>query len=99
MIFAKTDEANDDTPLEQNTLLDDVQLAVEHGTSNETVELKFVAPKRRPEIVRRVPPLGGVFNAPNDVTLTPDSSNINPAIAVPATPPTLTADTPYIVLA
>jgi hypothetical protein len=52
-------------------------------------------PKLSPTTLTELPPLTAEFSSPYDATA---ASKLYAALAVPATPPTLTADTPYIVL-
>ncbi len=64
--------------------------------SSAPVALRSTEPKLSPVTVIELPPLTAEFRSHPDPTA---ASKLYTALAVPATPPTLTADTPYIVLA
>ena len=67
-------------------------------TASESPTLALVShpPKLSPTTLTELPPLTAEFSCPYDATA---ASKLCTALAVPATPPTLTADTPIIVLA
>ena len=59
--FATTEAPESDTPVVQQIVVDEVQLVVEQSTSNDTDAVISDAPNRRPDTVRKTPPLGGVL--------------------------------------
>ena len=68
-----------------------------HTTVSKTaVPLRSTEPKLSPLTVTELPPLNGPFCSHADPTA---ASKLYAALAVPARPPTLTADMPYIVIA
>jgi hypothetical protein len=68
-----------------------------HTTVSKTaVPLRSTEPKLSPLTVTELPPLNGPFCTHADPTA---ASKLYAALAVPARPPTLTADMPYIVIA
>ncbi len=78
-------------------LVADVHADVMHTPSeSDTLPLVSHPPKLSPTTLTELPPLTAAFSCPYDATA---ASKLYTALAVPATPPTLTADTPYIVLA
>ena len=78
-------------------LVADVHVDVLHAPSDsDTLALVSHTPKLSPATVTELPPLEAELSCPYDATA---ASKLYTALAVPATPPTLTADTPYIVLA
>ena len=80
----------------------DVQDDVKHAPrspppprSSPAVAVGSPTPKSSPDTVTDAYPLIGEFSRASDATA---ASKLYTALAVPATPPTLTADTPYVVL-
>jgi len=65
------------------------------ASDSAALALSSETPKSSPTTVTELPPLTAPFRSPYDRTA---ASKLNMAFDVPATPPTLTADTPYIVL-
>jgi hypothetical protein len=81
----------------QLRLVAEVHDDVAHAPSESaTLALVSKTPKPRPVTVTELPPLKALFNSPYEPTA---ASKLYTALAVPAMPPTLTADMPYIVLA
>ena len=77
-------------------LVADVHVDVLHAPSeSDTLALVSHTPKLSPATVTELPPLEAELSCPYDATA---ASKLYTALAVPATPPTLTADTPYVVL-
>ena len=80
----------------QATVVADVHADVLHAPSeSNTLALGSHTPKLSPVTVTELPPLEAELSCPYDATA---ASKLYTALAVPATPPTLTADTPYVVL-
>ena len=77
-----------------------VVAVVQDDVSHATISSALVAdgsspPKSSPETVKELPPLTALFKRKADPTAT---SKLNTGTDVPAIPPTLTADSPYMVL-
>ena len=82
---------------EHASVVADVHDDVMHtAISSAPVALRSTEPKLSPVTVNQLPPLTAALRNHPDPTA---ASKLYTALAVPATPPTLTADTPYIVLA
>jgi hypothetical protein len=84
------------TPLLRHaSVVADNQADVKHTCiSSAPVALRSTEPKLSPHAVTMLPPLSTPFRTQPDPTA---ASKLYVALAVPATPPTLTADMPYIV--